>query len=141
MKTRTKYDKYRDPEKRELVWCYYKKVQEFTWRFYIRVIQDGDGWFTPCDQCQERITELWNENYSLLEKGSQNKLVGFVYKSLCKTCREKILKKLKECPIIIGNVKYEPWAELNRAWVDDDNSMEDSTKEEYEKHTHPALRD
>jgi len=141
MKTRIEYGKFEDPEKEEIVWVYYKKVQCLTWRFYIRIIQDGGGWFTPCDKCQERITEIWNENFSLLKARKQNMIVKFASESLCKTCQGKIFKKLKECPVIIGNVKYEPWAELNRAWVDDDNSMEDVTKEEYEKHTHPAFRD
>lgn len=140
MKKRIIYDKYEDPEKEEIVWCYYKKVQEFTWRFYIRIVQDGDGWFTPCDQCQEKITAIWNAEFSLLVRREQNKIVNFAFKALCKTCQDKVLKKLKECPVIIGNVKYEPWAELNRAWVDDDDSIEEVTKEEYNKHKHPAFR-
>lgn len=133
MKSRIAYGKYQDPEKEDRT-VYYKRKQELTWRFYIRIIQDGQGWFTPCDKCQAMITNKWNHQYRYCLTNKDDAIVGFCLRNLCKKCRMDIHKKLKDCPVIIGNAKYEPWVELNRAWVDDEDSYEDTTKAEYDKH-------
>ena len=141
MKERIVYRRINDPEKLEPFWIYYKIKQYLTWRFYIRIIQDK-GWFTPCDQCQKKITKVWNEEFFLLiKRGQIDGLVGWCFRRLCTKCMVVIRKKLRDCPVIVGNVKYKPWIELNRAWIEDDNSIENVTKEEYDTHVHPAFRE
>jgi len=141
MKTRWKYGNYEDPESPEKnpKICYYKVEETLTWRFFIRIIQDGNGWFTPCKKCQEMITQIWNRGFYLMDE--DEKIVSFCFRSMCKKCINITQKLLKENPLLIGNAKYRPFVELNRAWVEDDDTMTDSNKKEYNEHRHPAFRD
>lgn len=109
---------------------YYKTKQRMIWKFYIRIIQDGYGWFIPCDKCQTRLTDMWNRGFYLMDEDYE--IVGFMFRSLCKKCMQEVQTKLRDCPILIGNKDYEPWVELSRRWTDD-NDVEISFAE-YKKH-------
>ena len=111
---------------------YYKILQELTWRFYFRFMKAHNGWFTPCNKCQEYIDEKYEENpFREIFKNVNWEVFRFY---LCKECvKEADTKVSKAEEVIFGNSDYEPLVELSRTWLDNDDEIHDVTKEEYEK--------
>jgi len=120
--------------------AYFKILQKLTWRFYFRFIKGSKGWFTPCTKCQEMLDILYKENRldfnNVIKSMLHNKesIEPFIYGVICEECDTKITKMIVEAEeIIFGNKDYEPLVEVSRLWLDNDDEVDEVTKEEYEK--------
>lgn len=135
MKERWKVGKFPD-ETRDGAFTYYRIKQELTWRFFFRMIKT---WFVPCNECQLKIEKLWTDEVSvdrtvLFDVYYRERFLRKVMSSLCIKDLTGIVEHCKNTnEIIIGNKDYEPPVELSRTWLDDDNSIVDTTKEEYDR--------
>jgi len=127
MKRRWKYEFYYDEELE--AYAYLKILQELTWRFYFRFIKGSKGWFTPCTDCQEKLTKGY-----LGSPPSKEQIPYLLLNRLCGACRveiENLTNNAEE--VIFGNSDYEPLLEVSRTWLDNDDEVHEVTKEEYEK--------
>ena len=109
----------------------YEFKQVLTWQFYIRAVK---RWFTPCNDCQKSIEVKYEAEIMgglIPAYNFQNEIFGHF---LCKSCKEKMKKEmLKDNEVIFGNIDYEPFLELSRKWIDDDDYFKEISDAEWEK--------
>jgi len=74
----------------------------------------------------------WDIGY-VLNKNWYEHFIEKVTVKLCPKCAKEILSIHINVEVILGNKDYDPPIELSRKWIDDENSIVDITKEEYQK--------
>lgn len=136
MKEKWKYDSFFDKEKRKTV--YYKIQQTLTWQFYLRFAK---LWFTPCNKCQEEIGTLWKRKQKLpVYKTTPLDLAFYDFVKvalsyLCEKCNRELHKRLETAELIFANKDYEPVVELQRSWLNDNDSFVEISKREFEENS------
>jgi hypothetical protein len=122
MKEKWKYDDYRKYGS-----GFVRVKQRLMWRFFIRPLHE---WFTPCEKCQETIDELLRVDTLNFIMDAQP--FDLYRNHICEKCKKQVNEMIHDdATLIIGNADYEPRLELNRQWIDIDETTMEITEEQY----------
>jgi hypothetical protein len=130
LKERIHYDHYSDRTGLTPKTVYYVVKQALVWRFYVRLMKTD---LRPCGNYQNKIQSEFMRRFGFKEMPSGNSFVEGMWYNLCKRCRRDFEEMLGDREVILGNTEYEPLIELQRLWIDLEDTWKELSKEEYLK--------